>query len=310
MVNYPDANTGEVLTNFIDKKLIKIWDGIKDGELERKHEDRVYLVDGREGSGKSFFAIQQAKYIDPTFSANDVYFSPEKFLHAIRTAKSGKVIIFDEAFRGLSSKGTRSKVNRAIVQALMEVRQRSLIIFIVLPTIFLLEIYAACFRSEALFHIYKLKKAAGSGERRRAFKIYNYNKKMQLYLRGKNKYFSYAYPRIKMAKGMFLVNTLDNGDKTPYKTFDLAKYRHEKNEAFKENGEKDEIKQDNTQRNICIYILYKQFVNNYAKLSRILTENGYEVTEANLRFVVKEVEKARESTDSTPLSEKANSNRY
>lgn len=287
MVEYYDALTGQTLSTFIDKKLIKIWNGIKDGELERKHEDRVYLVDGREGSGKSFFAIQQAKFIDPTFSADDVYFSPIKFLNAIRTYKPGKVIVFDEAFRGLSSKGSRSSVNRAIVQALMEVRQRNLTIFIVLPTIFLLEIYAACFRSEALFHIFKQKKSAGSGERRRAFKIYNYNKKMQLYLRGKTKYFSYTFPKIRMAKGMFLVNTLPNGDKTPYMTFDLAKYNANKDEAFRENGEKEKEVESKylIQRDFIIKGIYDDFIHTQKALSEWLNSKNVSLAERTIRQI-------------------------
>jgi hypothetical protein len=40
----------------------------------------------------------------------------------------------------------------------MEMGQNNLVVFIVLPTIFLLEMYPAVLRSEALFHIYKNKK--------------------------------------------------------------------------------------------------------------------------------------------------------
>lgn len=265
MVEVFDAATNKVISISLDSKLIKIWNGIKDGKLEKKQEDRVYLVDGREGSGKSFFAIQQAKYIDPTFGIDDIYFNPDKFLEAIRTAKPGKVIVFDEAFRGLSSKGSRSTINRAIVQALMEVRQRSLIIFIVLPTIFLLEIYAAVFRSEALFHVYKMKKQTNSDIRPRAFKIYNYNKKMQLYLRGKNKYYSYAFPKIRMAKGRFYVKTHDiTKQKLPYDTFDFDKYREKKDIAFRNTGENDEKEADKYQE-----ITYKMAFDKYKELKSL-----------------------------------------
>lgn len=301
MVEVIDAIANKSISISLDSKLIKIWDGIKDGKLEKKQEDRVYLVDGREGSGKSFFAIQQAKYIDPLFSVDDIYFSPDKFLEAIRTAKPGKVIVFDEAFRGLSSKGSRSTVNRAIVQALMEVRQRSLIIFIVLPTIFLLEIYAACFRSEALFHIYKLKKNTNSDVRPRAFKIYNYAKKMQLYLRGKNKYFSYAFPKIRMGKGRFYVKTIDkNTDKpikTPYETFDLAGYKAKKDSSFMSNGTPEKQINDYSQRNICIYILYKQFLKSYRKLADLLTQNGLEISDSGVRLAVTSVEKEGKTSE-------------
>lgn len=289
MVEYYDAITGVTLSNFIDKKLIKIWDGIKDGKLKEKNEDRVYLVDGREGSGKSFWTFQQAKYLDPTFSVKDIHFLPEKFLEALRTAPPGKVIVFDEAFKGLSSKGSRSKINKAIVEALMESRKRGLIIFIVLPTFFLLEIYAAVFRSEALFHIYKLKKTTGSGERRRAFKIYNYNKKMQLYLRGKNKYFSYSYPRIRMAKGMFIVSTREDKQKVPYITFELEEYNKKAAEAFSNFGEKEEKESDKFQE--AYYNAIRVLVDNLGsmgKAAKALTEYGNPISQVRISQIYSE----------------------
>lgn len=276
MVECFDAIADKAISISLDKKLIKIWDGIKDGKLEQKQEDRVYLVDGREGSGKSFFAIQQAKYINPEFSVDDIYFKADDFVNAIRTAKPGKVIIFDEAFKGLSSKGSNSKINKEIVQALMEVRQRSLIIFIVLPTLFLLEIYAACFRSEALFHIYKMKKVSNSTVVPRAFKIYNYKKKMQLYLRGKSKFFSYSFPKIRMAKGRFYVKTLEKSIKTPYETFELDAYRHRKDAAFAnisgENGVKEADKYQEPYYNMIRIVV--NLTGSQGKAAKLMSEYG------------------------------------
>ena len=119
MVEFYDPIQQIQLSYFIDKKILEKWDKIRGKELIKKDEDRVYLVDGRERSGKSVFAFQQAKYIDPTFDLKRVCFTPEEFLWAIRNSPQGSVIVFDEAFRGLSSKSSQSKVNKKIVQAMM-----------------------------------------------------------------------------------------------------------------------------------------------------------------------------------------------
>lgn len=188
----------EVGTYYINKGLKERWDKIKDGKLAQMDEDRVYIVDGREGIGKSLFAIQQAAYIDPTIIENEgkkilprITFSPEETLHAIRNTKSTKthtkVIVFDEAFRGLSSKSALSKVNKSIIQAMMEMRQNNLVLFIVSPSFFLLELYPAILRSNTLFHIYKTKKY-----KRRFWRAYNFKKKARIYQIGVRK--GWGYP--------------------------------------------------------------------------------------------------------------------
>lgn len=196
MVHFYDPVQSIELSYHVDEHLKVKWDKLNDGRLIKKDEDRVYLVDGRERTGKSVFTFQQAKYIDPTFNLSRVCFTPDEFLHCIRTAEKGQVVVFDEAFRGLSSKASQSKVNKKIVQALMEMGQRNLVVFIVLPTFFLLEMYAAVLRSNALFHVYKDK----NGDRR--FRIYNYNQKSILYQVGRKKGFSYKFPRVKI-RGRF-----------------------------------------------------------------------------------------------------------
>lgn len=196
------------ISYFIEDDLKKRWDKIKNGQLIKKDEDRAYIVDGREGTGKSVFTFQQASYLDPTFSKNikeRICFTPESFLKAIRTAPRGSVIVFDEAFRGLSSRAALSKVNKQIIQALMEMRQRNLIIFIVLPSFFLLDIYPAMLRSNCLFHIYKGKKTG----RRGYLRAYNYKKKATLYQIGLKKGWSYGKPYIKKSGRFYGKYTID-----------------------------------------------------------------------------------------------------
>ncbi len=177
---------------YMNRKLKEKWDKLKDGKLAQIDEDRVYIVDGREGSGKSVFAFQQAAYIDPSIviDLSRITFSAEDTLEKIRNTKSTKsetrVIVWDEAFRGLSSKAALSKTNKKLVQVLMEMRQNNLVLFIVTPSFFMLEMYGAVLRSSALFHIVKDKKTS-----KRFYRGFNYQKKNKLYNIGIKKGWGY-----------------------------------------------------------------------------------------------------------------------
>lgn len=179
---------------FIDKRLAQTWDKIRLGKLCRIDSDRVFIVDGRERSGKSVFARQQACYIDPSLvkDMSRVCFTADEFLDAIKKTDSTKTetkcIIFDEAFRGLASRSAMSKTNKKIIQALMEVGQKNLTLFIVLPSFFMLDIYPAMLRSNALFHIKQDKRG------RRVFYCYSYKKKGKLYQAGLRKGWNYVIP--------------------------------------------------------------------------------------------------------------------
>lgn len=211
-------------TYYVSKLLKKKWDKIKDNQLIKSDDDRVYLVDGRERVGKSLFSFQQAKYLDKTFNLNRICFTPDEFLNQIRNAPEGSVVVFDEAFRGLSSKASQSRVNKKIVQAMMEMGQRNLIVFIVLPTFFLLEMYAAVLRSNALFHVYKDKKGI------RRFRIYNFQAKSLLYKVGKRKGFDYGFPRVKYRDRFYGVWSINE-----------EKYRNKKLKSLKEFEVEEEL---------------------------------------------------------------------
>lgn len=299
MVEFYDPIAGKNISYHIAPVLLRQWNNLREGGLAKLNEDRHYLVDGREGTGKSSFAFQQAKYIDPTFNVNQICFTPKDFLNLLRNSEKGKVIVFDEAFRGLSSKGSRSKVNKEIIEALMEVRQRNLIVFIVLPTIFLLEIYAAVFRSEALLHVYKLKKKLANGQRVRGVRVYNYENKKLLYLRGKTKYFSYSFPRIGKAKGEFYVKRNEQYPQgIPYETFELEEYLKKKEEAFRKKEGSEEMglrdKKNDMLATRLIEMIVKINNNNQMAAAKQLEEYNIPLTNAAISMRLK---KLRESVE-------------
>lgn len=258
----------------MDDKLKENWDKIKDGGLSKVDEDRFYIVDGQEGAGKSLFTIQQAAYIDPTIIKDEdgkvlprICFTAEDFLKAIRQTKSDsnntKCVIFDEAFRGMSSKGAISATNKKVVQALMEMRQNNLIVFLVSPSFYLLELYPAMMRSKALFHVVKQKQST-----RRYVRIFNFKKKAKLYQIGLRK--GWGYPILTKRKVNFF-NKYPGGD-----SFE-KKYRKKKRESlFEEEKNEEKTHKWKIQRNIAIKLL-KESGKTYEDIKKGFSDKGFAI---------------------------------
>ena len=233
----------------IPDRLKEKWDKIKDGKLKKKDSDRVFIVDGRERTGKSVWTLQQACYIDPSLigDLSRICFTAEEFLEAIRktdsTLTQTRCVIFDEAFRGLSSRAATSKVNKKILQALMEVGQKNLVIWIVLPSFFMLDLYPAMLRSNALFHIKQDKRSSGRG-----FYVYSYRKKAKLYQIGVRKGWGYFPSRF---FGRFS-KCFPGGE-----AFEKA-YRAKKHKALVESETARDIPEEKTRDELLLAIMLKK----------------------------------------------------
>lgn len=149
-------------------------------DVERDY-DAFIIVTGREGFGKSTLAMQIAVYLDDTFNLDRCCFTDTQFMEAVDNAKQYQAIVFDETMGYLSSRGTMSKFNRALVKVMSEMRSKNLFVILCISNFFELDRYPAIHRSTGLIHIYK----------RGSFGSYDYNKKKELYIKGK-KFYSYA----------------------------------------------------------------------------------------------------------------------
>lgn len=190
LITITDPKTGFSIEYSMSIRLKRNIDEIIIPALSIQDKDYVICVDGREGSGKSWFSFQLGKAVDPTLNMSRVVFSPEEFREAILKAKKGQCIIYDEAFTGYSSRSSLSPVNRVLVSLAMQMRQKNLFIIIVLPTIFLLDKYMAMFRTKGLFHIYECDRKRGY------FKFYNSRVKKYLILAGQ-KTMSYHHKTVR-----------------------------------------------------------------------------------------------------------------
>jgi len=256
---------------YIDNKLQRSLDRVKK-KVTQKDEDYFFAIDGEEGSGKSVLTMQLAKYLDPTFNLSRLVFDAKQFEEAVMKAKKGQSIVFDEAFRGLSSRGALSGVNKILVSLMMEMRQKNLYVFVVMPTFFLLDKYAAIFRSRGLFHVYK------NAGRRGYWVFFNKKKKKLLYLKGKPLY-SYAFPRSKF-RGRFM----------EYYTVDEKEYRKKKGLAFK-NSRKGQTKASvMLQRNLLLWFINKDMGVSLTQMKLRFKELGWKTGRSTLHDPIKKTE--------------------
>lgn len=271
-----DKRFDEPIKYYIDERLKNNIDNKIIPDLQKKDKDCFIAIDGNEGSGKSTIALQVGKYADPTLTLDRVVFNAEDFRKKILDAKKGQCVIFDEAFTGLASTTSISKVNNTLKNLMMQMRQKNLFVIIVLPSFFLLDKYAAIWRTRSLIHVYE------SGGRRGYFKVYNRKKKKKLYLFGKKSYSYLTSGKNKVEtsfRGRFYGKFALGGEK------EEKKYRKMKEQALKETESNPmtagQVKYRN-QRNLALFLLRKVSNMTYEEMSNFLSEYDLEISRAQI----------------------------
>jgi hypothetical protein len=261
---------------YIHPRLKKSLDDKIKGSLQKKDKDFVMCIDGKEGAGKSIFAFQIGKYVDPSLDLSRVVFNAEQFREAIFKAKKGQCIVYDEAITGLSSRASLSGVNRVLISLMMQMRQKNLFVIIVLPTFFLLDKYVALFRARVLIHVYECK------GRRGYFRVYNSKLKTRLYLLGKHTY-SYVSKKVRTNfRGRF------------YGVFALGDEKLEL--LYKKNKEKALMEVEHNpmssgqvkyreQRDVFMYLLRKCTKLTYREIETLIMDYDIEMTYQQIRTI-------------------------
>jgi hypothetical protein len=108
----------------------KIWRRMN---VENQHF--MGAIVGREGTGKSHSALKLARTVDPSFTAEDVYFDPQDLLKAFDSDDygTGDVIVLDEAGVGLGNRSWYDKEQILLNQTLQTVRDDNMGVFFTLP---------------------------------------------------------------------------------------------------------------------------------------------------------------------------------
>lgn len=268
MVIIPYILDGEEKQFYMDNKLSMQIDKKVIPKVLKKDNDGVYIIDGEERAGKSVFAMQLAKKFDPTFCIERTCFSPTEFTKAVINATKGQAVVFDEAFTGLSSRGSLTEVNKLLVSLMMEMGQKNLFIIIVMPTFFLLDKYVALWRAQGLFHVYNRKGKRGY------WLFFNKKNKKKLYLMGRKTY-DYSFPRCHF-RGRFLDRY----------TINEQQYREKKRDALNKKSRSTRVAHYMTQRDAMIGIMSKDFNLSQEEISNLLNKHKVEITQERISQIL------------------------
>lgn len=225
----------------------------------RNDRDFVCVIDGEEGSGKSVLAQQLAAYIDPTFNIDRIVFNSDDFIKVIKDPKTkpGSAIVLDEAFSAANNRASLSEVNRSMIGVATEMRQKNLIVFMLLPSFFDLDKYFALWRCRALFHVYFTE------EEERRYIIFPKESKKMLFLTGKKTY-DYNKTRSPLPPCKFF-NTY---------TVDEQEYRDKKSTAFRKRTVSNQARNWMLQRNALVRFIYDNYGLSQDDIARIPTNYG------------------------------------
>jgi len=269
----PDPNNPEKkLSFYMDDKLKHKLDKQIIPQFNEKDEDVVFIVDGKERTGKSVFAMQLAKYLDHSFGMDRLCFKPLLFKKRVLEIGHKKAIIFDEGYRGLSSRKALSEINNILISLMMEMGQKNLIVIVVLPTFYMLDKYPALFRAKGLFHIFK------SHNRKGYWRYYNEKKKALLYSNPLyKKLFKYNI-RTKF-RGRFYNKYMVNEQE--YRV--LKGVELNETMPFKEQTHKWII-----QRDKLVYAIYKNFIKNVSEVGIWCKKNDIELNVKSIEHIITE----------------------
>lgn len=137
--------------------------------------DMLCIIWGREGSGKSTFAAQGAKYLSEQFGIKNVVFTYKQIEEGLENCEPGSSIDVDEAINVANVAQHGSKISQSIISRLTQIRKKKLKVFVCFPYLWMLNRY---FISRCLFSVYVYAK---DFDDRGYFKFYNANKTEEIY---------------------------------------------------------------------------------------------------------------------------------
>lgn len=193
--------------------------------------DCLFIVDGREGSGKSTFAGQIAQHLDKDNSIDletQVAFTPDDFIKKALALPKGKAIIFDEARTGLNRRRSLSAANFKLTNFLAECRQLNLFIVIVLPYFHDLDQYIVGSRAQFLIHTRTKLNYKEKTRERGFYNFFNIAMMKRMFYDGR-----YAKYR------SYLKNPGFRGRFSPHHVWNVEQYRRMKKEALAKYDEED-----------------------------------------------------------------------
>ncbi len=272
-----DPKTKEKISYHIDKKILYLLEGVKN-YISKKDKDYVMLMDGYEGSGKTTLAIQMGKYVDPTLNLNRICMTPDDFKEAIKNAKKGQCVIYDEAVTGLTAGASITRVGKILKSMMMQMRQKNLFVIVIIPVIFEFNKYAVLSRARFFIHIFEI------GGRMGYFVGFNKRDTRRTYLKGKK---THSYTIKSVFNGRFYGKFGLGDSKEPF-------YRKKKEESLFLVGDEDEEdtrgKKWMGQRDFLLYLINCQGMA-HSKIEKEFKIWKFPLTDSQIGKSIMEVKK-------------------
>lgn len=187
------------------KALVENMDGFIKGVM-KKNTSAVFIIDGRSGQGKTTLACQLGCYINkevkkyyesesnkgeaPSFTLDNLAWTPNSFIEKFEHVKKGDVVIFDEAMI-ISNRSTMSDLNKKVIIMMSMIRSKQVFVIFCVNSIFDLDKNLPLHRADMLLSVYPREKKfasrggymcvpAAKGKLKYLYitgkKYYNYNK--------------------------------------------------------------------------------------------------------------------------------------
>lgn len=129
----------------VDNRLLNLMRYYK--LLNSQKMDRVIIIDGSEGSGKSNLAMTSGGLLDSDFELHNIFWSTKRLIECVKDFDPASSLIYDEATLGFSSKEFATKASKRLENALRICRQYRHNIFLLIPNFLFLNTYARTFRA-------------------------------------------------------------------------------------------------------------------------------------------------------------------
>lgn len=109
--------------------------------VSEQDQDRVYVLCGRERTGKSNMAMWLAKQLDPAFNEDRMCFSAQELMQKAEKLPPGSAIVLDEAIKGGFGRDAMAGDNKDLAKFLVVCGTLNLHIIVCFPNLRFLDSY-------------------------------------------------------------------------------------------------------------------------------------------------------------------------
>lgn len=104
-------------------------------QVMKRDSQFILFCTGNTGTGKTRLMSQWAKYLDPNFGLDNIFFTPKEFKNALLNFPEFSVVMLDESRAIFNNKASGRQQVTEILDILSEIRYRHLFIIIIAPVI-------------------------------------------------------------------------------------------------------------------------------------------------------------------------------